>query len=106
MFGCPTNTSFRWTATESMFVDCGMKNMESHHFRRTLATGEWSYKYNAQFVKPDDQAEDQLSTRTACPERRIRACLQGLATKRGWHKRNNLAIQVPWGGAYEGLKAC
>ena len=103
MLGRP-NTSLRWTATENMFIDCGTKQMDPQHFRRTLEAGEWSSKYDARFVKQTIKPKvkalpgpDVLSGEPVVYHDPILPFLQGLAPKRGWHKRDDLAIHVAHG---------
>ena len=98
------NVSLRWTETSNMFVDAGTKDMCGDHMRNTLTSGEWSFRYNAKFVKQTIKAKFKV---TAGPEvvsgsavsssDPILRFLQGLATKRGWHQKDGLAIQVAHG---------
>ena len=83
------NTSLKWSATENMFVDCGTKEMDGSHMRRTLAAGEWSYSYDAKFVKQttkpvkaEHRGSEVLSGVAVSPSDPIMGFLQGLAPLR------------------------
>ncbi|CAE7718191.1 pgsA [Symbiodinium sp. CCMP2592] len=98
------NVALRWTATENMFVDCGTKQMDAEHFRKTVSAGEWSYRYDVKYVKQTIKPKikktagpEVLSGTEVKPGDPLLPFLQGLATQRGWHKRNSLAIQVAHG---------
>ena len=95
------NVSLRWTATENMFIDCGTKEMDSTHMRDTLANGEWSFRYNPDFVKQTVRQRVKPKTGLAVVsgtevkrDDPILGFLQGLSTQKGWHRRDGLAIQV------------
>ena len=75
--------------------------MDAEHFRKTVGAGEWSFRYDVKFVKqtlkPKYQTKpgpEVLSGTVVRPGDSLLPFLQGLATLRGWHKRNSLAIQV------------
>ncbi|CAE6915744.1 RE2 [Symbiodinium sp. CCMP2592] len=103
MLGKP-NVSLRWTETSNMFVDAGTKDMCGSHMRDTLAAGEWSFRYNVKFVKQTIKAKPKVrpgpevvSGEEVGPTDPVLGFLQGLATKRGWHRRDGLVIQVAHG---------
>ncbi|CAE7371948.1 RE2 [Symbiodinium microadriaticum] len=69
------NVSLCWTETSNMFVDAGTKDMCGDHMRNTLTSGEWSFRYNAKFVKQTIKAKFKV---TAGPE-----VVSGSAVRRG-----------------------
>ena len=98
------NVSLRWTETSNMFVDAGTKDMCGAHMRDTLMAGEWSYRYNAKYVKQTIKTKPKVrpgpevvSGEEVSPTDPVMGFLQGFATKRGWHRKDGLAIQVAHG---------
>ena len=84
-----------------MFADAGTKEMPQDHRRQTLTSAEWSYcydeKYVKQTIKPKKPARDGPEVLTGAEVSSsdpMIGFLQGLCTQPGWHKRNNMAIQV------------
>ncbi|CAE7651334.1 RE2 [Symbiodinium sp. KB8] len=97
------NVSLCWTETSNMFVDAGTKDMCGDHMRNTLTSGEWSFRYNAKFVKQTIKAKFKV---TAGPEvvsgsavsssDPILGFLQGLATKRGWFEAAKYPLRTTY----------
>ena len=95
--------SLKWTATENMFVDCGTKEMDGEHMRRILSAGEWSYRYDPKYVKQTTKKATKaqcgppvLSGEAVAASDPVTGFLQGLAPMKGWHRRDDLAIQVAY----------
>ena len=51
------NTSMKWTSTENMFVDAGMKDMDPHHMQRIISSGQWCAKYTSDFIKQPNKTK-------------------------------------------------
>ena len=69
----------------------------------TLEAGEWSHRYDARFVKQTIKPKvkalpgpDVLSGEPVVHHDPVLPSLQGLATKRGWHKRDGLDLPSMW----------
>ena len=95
------NVALRWTATSNMFVDAGTKDMPQDHMRQTLDSGEWSFRYDEKYVKqaikpkkPSAEGPAVLTGTEVAPHDPMIGFLQGLCNQPGWHKRNDMAIQV------------
>ena len=51
------NASFRWTATETLFVDAGTKLMDCAALCQTLLSGKWSIEFKAGFTKQSSKGK-------------------------------------------------
>jgi len=94
------NVAARWTATENMFLDAGTKDMDTTHFRNTLARGIWSIEYSVEFIKPKKNSrlvktnveiDDLLGEE---PKEEILPLLKSCQTKNGWLTVGKEAIQI------------
>ena len=47
------NSSLKWTATETMWVDVGTKEMDLSHMRITVRRGTWSIRFSPESTKQD-----------------------------------------------------
>ncbi len=97
------NTSLRWCATDNMVVDALTKEMDTTHLRRVLTTGQWSIRYNSDFVRQRRQktttatstkeSADSINWGSSVPEE-YAAELEKLARQPGWHISGTLGVQV------------
>ena len=110
------NTSYRWTATENLFVDAGTKLMDNSSLRQALLAGKWSIEFTAGFTKQTskgrktakvgeaEQTGDELPGRLpGGQDEALMKFVRQLCESSGWHFLYGVGIQVAHGAkSYRG----
>ena len=97
-------TSYRWTATSNMYIDCGTKAMDGKMLRETLQRGIWSIEYLPEFTRQTFKKKKEAESLEKAADLPGRPCgpedyslmnhVQHFALSPGWHYKDNIGVHV------------